>query len=145
METIALSPAVPLPRRLLVRAAAALLVLAVAGPATADCGEDPSHPAHSHVEDRSVAAPRSVSAVVEGRGALLLAQAAGTERRELQPRYEPAPVEPESSYNSSYIFGLTRGLADSTISPAGKAPLFLFTVPLDFVFLPFAAIGGFFG
>jgi len=143
METIAPHPLAPLPRRLLVRAAAALLVLAFAGPATADCGEDPSHPAHRHVEGLHVATPHA--AVVEGHGTLRLAQAAGTERRELQPRYEPAPVEPESSYNSSYIFGLSRGLADSTISPAGKAPLFLLTVPLDIVLFPFAAIGGFFG
>ena len=40
---------------------------------------------------------------------------------------------------------MTRGLADSTIHPAVKTPLFLFTVPLDLVFFPFAAIGGFFG
>ena len=29
--------------------------------------------------------------------------------------------------------------------PAAKAPLFLLTVPLDLVLLPFAAIGGLFG
>jgi hypothetical protein len=40
---------------------------------------------------------------------------------------------------------MTRGVADSTIHPAVKAPLFLFTIPLDIVLLPFAAIGGAFG
>ena len=38
-----------------------------------------------------------------------------------------------------------RGVADSTIHPSVKAPLFLFTIPLDIVLLPFAAIGGAFG
>ena len=65
--------------------------------------------------------------------------------RELQPRYEPAPIEQKSWYNDSYIFGMTRGVADSTMVPAVKAPLFLLTVPLDLVLLPFAAIGGLFG
>lgn len=74
-----------------------------------------------------------------------LAQDDGTRPRELEPRYTPAPVEEPSSYNSSYIFGMTRGVAESTIHPAGKVPLFVLTVPLDLVFLPFAAIGGLFG
>jgi hypothetical protein len=74
-----------------------------------------------------------------------LAQAADAESRELQPRYEPVPPQPKSSYNSSYIFGMTKDLAASTIAPAGKAPLFLLTVPLDIVLLPFTIIGGFFG
>lgn len=50
-----------------------------------------------------------------------------------------------SGYNSEYIFALTRGLADSSMHPAGKVPLFIFTLPLDVVFLPFAAIAGLFG
>ena len=76
---------------------------------------------------------------------IVVAQAHGTEPRELDPRYKPVPPEEKGWYNDSYIFGLTRGLAASTIHPAGKAPLFLFTVPLDLVFLPFATIGGLFG
>jgi hypothetical protein len=40
---------------------------------------------------------------------------------------------------------MTRGLAETTIHPAAKAPKFLITIPLDLVFFPFAAIGGFFG
>ena len=73
------------------------------------------------------------------------AQAGGTEPRELEPRYQPVPPEEKSSYNSDYVFGMTRGLANSTVHPAAKAPLFFFTVPLDLVFFPFALIGGFFG
>ena len=74
-----------------------------------------------------------------------LAQAGGTEPRELEPRYQPAPVEEKSWYNDSYIFGLTRGVADSTMHPAAKVPLFVLTVPLDLVLLPIEAIGGLFG
>jgi len=83
-----------------------------------------------------------------GRGAdesIWLAQAEGAEQRDLEPRYRSAPVEEVSWYNGSYIFGMTRSVAQSTIVPAGKAPLFLLTVPLDLVLLPFAAIGGLFG
>jgi hypothetical protein len=69
-----------------------------------------------------------------------------TERsRPLEPRYQPREPEEKSFYNGSYLFGMTRGVADSTIHPAGKVPLFLLTVPLDIVCLPFAAIGGLFG
>jgi hypothetical protein len=90
-------------------------------------------------------APHPLMATGDLGDAIVVAQAGGTEPRELEPRYKPVPPEEKSSYNSSYIFGMTRGLADSTIHPAAKAPLFLFTVPLDLVFFPFAAIGGFFG
>ena len=74
-----------------------------------------------------------------------LAQAPETPPRELQPRYEPVPPEPKSWYNNAYLFAMTRGVADSTMVPAVKAPLFVLTVPLDIVLLPFAAIAGCFG
>lgn len=79
-------------------------------------------------------------------GAMQLAQAEGAESkpRELQPRYEPVEPQPKSSYNDEYIFGLTRGIADSAMHPAAKVLLFPLTVPLDLVFLPFSAIGGLF-
>lgn len=67
------------------------------------------------------------------------------ESRPLEPRYQPREPEEKSWYNDGYIFGMTRGLAGSTIAPAGKAPLFLFTVPLDIILLPFTIIGGLFG
>lgn len=76
---------------------------------------------------------------------ILLAQAGGTEPRDLEPRYKPVPPTEPSWYNSGYMFALTRGVADSTMHPAAKAPLFIFTVPLDLAFLPVAAIGGLFG
>lgn len=76
---------------------------------------------------------------------LIVVQAQGTEEGELSPRYEPVAPEPKSSYNDSYLFAMTRGVADSTIHPAGKVPLFLLTIPLDLALLPFATIAGFFG
>jgi hypothetical protein len=81
----------------------------------------------------------------ETEAALVVAQADGTEPGELRPRYQPVPPEEESWYNAGYMFALTGGVARSTMSPALKAPLFVFTVPLDIVLLPFAAIGGLFG
>jgi hypothetical protein len=68
----------------------------------------------------------------------------GTQPRELEPRYEPVPPEPEPAYKSTYIFALTRGVTGSKLRPAAQAPLLLLTIPLDIALLPFAAIGGFF-
>jgi hypothetical protein len=83
---------------------------------------------------------------VPDQGAVIeLAQAGGTEPRELEPRYQPVQEEPPGWYNASYIFGMTRSVARSTMVPAAKVPLFVLTVPLDIAFLPFAAIGGLFG
>jgi NAD(P)-dependent dehydrogenase (short-subunit alcohol dehydrogenase family) len=87
----------------------------------------------------------AVAGVRESGAAVELAQAGGTEPRELEPRYQPVQPEEPSWYNSSYIFGMTRSVAASTMVPAAKVPLFVLTVPLDIVFLPFAAIGGLFG
>ena len=50
----------------------------------------------------------------------------------------------DDEYNSEYIFGITKGVAGSTMTPVIKPFFFLVTIPLDIVFLPFAAIGGFF-
>lgn len=74
-----------------------------------------------------------------------LAQAHGTQPGELEPRYQPVPPQEESWYETGYLFAMTRGVANSTIVPAAKAPLYILTVPLDLVTLPFAAIGGLFG
>jgi hypothetical protein len=83
--------------------AAALVVLATTGIATAA----PTASSSSTTAVHETAAPR-----VE------LAQAEGTEPRELQPRYEPAQPQPEGGYNDEYIFGITRSVADSTMHPA---------------------------
>jgi hypothetical protein len=50
----------------------------------------------------------------------------------------------DEGYNSEYIFGMTKGLAASTMVPALKPVFFIFTIPLDLALLPFTAIGGFF-
>lgn len=53
-------------------------------------------------------------------------------------------VEDYSGYSWRYYFALTRGVSRSTLVTPLKPPLFIFTIPLDLVFLPFSAIGGFF-
>ena len=105
------------PRRLLLAAAAVWLATASAQPAAA------------------YDAPQVIQ----------LAQETGAPPRPLEPRYQPVPPAEKSWYNDSYIFAMTRGVADSTMVPAAKVPLFVLTVPLDLVLLPFAAIGGLFG
>ena len=90
-----------------------------------------------------VTAPVAHAKIVDA--PIVVAQEQGTVQGELRPRYEPVPPQPKSWYNSEYLFGMTRGVAQSTIHPAVKVPLFVLTVPLDIVFLPFAAIGGCFG
>ncbi len=74
-----------------------------------------------------------------------VAQAPDGAARELEPRYEPVPPQEKSWYNSSYLFGATRGVAGSTMVPAAKVSLYLLTLPFDLVTLPIAAIGGLFG
>ena len=53
-------------------------------------------------------------------------------------------LEDHSGYTSEYIFGMTKGIMRSTLTPALKPVVLLLTVPLDLAFLPFAALGGFF-
>lgn len=50
----------------------------------------------------------------------------------------------DDEYNTDLIFGMTKGVAASTMIPAIKPLFLLLTIPLDLAFLPFAAIGGFF-
>lgn len=105
------------------------------------------------IQAAEVAPAWSSTDAAEASRALVLAQANDSDvpgedasgRRPLEPRYRPSEPEQKSWYNSSYVFGMTRGVAGSTMAPAAKAPLFVLTVPLDIVLLPFAAIGGLFG
>ena len=53
-------------------------------------------------------------------------------------------LEDNQGYSTEYIFGMTKGVMNSTLEPALKPAVLVLTVPLDIVFLPFAAIGGFF-
>ena len=57
---------------------------------------------------------------------------------------DTADLEDHGGYTGEYIFGMTKGVMRSTLTPALKPVVLLLTVPLDIVFLPFAAIGGFF-
>ena len=60
----------------------------------------------------------------------------------LSADYERAQEQPV--YTDDYFFALSRGLGDSSLHPAAKAPLFLLTVPLDLALVPIAAVAGFF-
>ena len=53
-------------------------------------------------------------------------------------------LEEHGGWTGEYIFGMTKGVMRSTLTPALKPVVLLLTVPLDLAFLPFAAIGGFF-
>lgn len=50
----------------------------------------------------------------------------------------------DDNYNTEFFFGLTKGVANSTLITGMKPLFFLVTIPLDLLLLPFAAIGGFF-
>ena len=106
----------------------------------------PGDPARAKGSELGAALGASFAANCEA--PILLAQAGdsthGTEPRELQPRYEPVPPEPEPAYDASYIFGLTRGVTMSTMVVPVKVLLLPLSIPLDIALLPFAAIGGFF-
>jgi hypothetical protein len=52
---------------------------------------------------------------------------------------------PGWSYNTDYLFAISRAVRDSRVHPAGKVFLFIPAVPLDIVLSPFAAIAGLFG
>ena len=49
------------------------------------------------------------------------------------------------SYNTEYLFGVTRGLGDQVIPPWCERATWIVTVPFDIVNLPFAALAGLFG
>jgi hypothetical protein len=85
----------------------------------------------------------SAASFVDSLASLAHAQA-GDREGDLEPRYEPREPEPEPAYDSSLVFATTRAVADSTIVPAGKVPLYVLTIPVDIAFLPFALIGGLF-
>jgi hypothetical protein len=67
---------------------------------------------------------------------LQLAQASGKHSQGADLRDE--------GYNTQYLFGMTKGIVESTLNPGLKPLMFIFTVPLDIVTLPFTAIAGFF-
>ena len=68
----------------------------------------------------------------------------GADSREPHSCCKAAESHRHSRYNDEYIFGLTRGVAGSTMHPAARILVFPVTVPLDFALLPFEVIGGLF-
>lgn len=129
MLEIAQSRPVGRPRsRALLRLAAALCVIALSFGALGCAGNGGSPPADA--------------ASAEGSAGTAGGQEESSGK--LEPRYQPREPEPKPWYNTAYLFGMTRGVTNSTIHPAAQVPLLVLTIPLDIVFLPFAAIGGFF-
>ena len=52
-------------------------------------------------------------------------------------------LEDHGSYRGEYVFGMTKAVMRSTLTPAIKPLALIFTIPLDLVTLPFAVVGGF--
>lgn len=52
--------------------------------------------------------------------------------------------DPRPGWTSEYVFGMSKGVMNSTLEPALKPAVMLLTVPLDLALLPFSAIAGFF-
>jgi len=52
---------------------------------------------------------------------------------------------PGWSYNTEYIYAISRSLGESDLPVAGKVPLFLPSLVVDTVLLPVALIAGLFG
>ena len=71
-------------------------------------------------------------------------QGATYENSASEPAGSPTLDMSDDEYNSEYLFGLSRSVAGSTMNAGVKTLFFVFTIPVDIVVLPFAAIGGFF-
>ncbi len=59
---------------------------------------------------------------------------------------DPGGIEDpvDQTWTGRHIFSLTRGLSRSALKPVVRAPLYLVTVPVDVVLLPWTALLGFF-
>ena len=94
-----------------------------------------------------------VGSMLTGTGLLGSAFAEEGEKKEsyIRPVDDSSPTLAETekgsgwSYNSDYIFALSKAVRDSRVHPAGKVFLFIPAVPIDLVLSPFAAIVGLFG
>jgi hypothetical protein len=73
-----------------------------------------------------------------------LAMMSSHHSRSTDPARSKAEIE-AWHYNADYLFGLSRGTANSALLPAFKPFVFLVTIPLDLALLPIAAFGGLFG
>ena len=102
---------------------------------------------------RSLLVVLLVGSMLPGTGLLGSAFAEEGEKKEsyIRPVDDSSPSLAETergsgwSYNSDYLFAISRAVRDSRVHPAGKVFLFIPAVPLDIVLSPFAAIAGLFG
>jgi hypothetical protein len=101
---------------------------------------------------RSLLAALLVGSMLAGTG--MLGGAFGEEGEKKESYIRPVDSSPSLaetekgpgwSYNSDYLFAISRAVRDSRVHPAGKVFLFIPAVPLDIVLSPFAAIAGLFG
>jgi hypothetical protein len=67
-----------------------------------------------------------------------------SERSPYVMAYDKLDVEDRQGYTTQYMFSMSKAVTRSTLEPALKPAVLLFTIPLDLILLPFAAIGGFF-
>jgi len=105
-----------------------------AAEATSDAAVDPG--------DGSVPAPAPEASAM---GSDPSAPTSGTSLPESEPTTSGGPYEPWH-YNTDYFFGLTRGLwEEEGVSPVLRPVVMIFTLPLDIVILPAAALAGLFG
>lgn len=132
---------------------AAILILVGFVPATADAEEmtsadatgaaamSPADPQDAKIKAVERLAPRDPA-----RGGVS-PDADATDWASPDPRRYPeldVPTKPWA-YDTTYLFGLTRGLDDLRLSPWGRRASMVGTVPVDVVSLPTAAIAGLFG
>ena len=63
------------------------------------------------------------------------------------PRVEPSAMSVDTGwrYDTSYFFGLTRGLSRAGVSESRRPYVMSITIPLDILILPGAALSGLFG
>jgi hypothetical protein len=62
-----------------------------------------------------------------------------------RPPLSEMEKDPGWSYNTDYLFAVSRAVRDSSLPPAGKVPLFIPAIVVDIALCPFALIGGLFG
>jgi hypothetical protein len=94
-----------------------------------------------------------VGSILAGTGLLGTSFGQEAEQKEsyIRPVEDSSPTLAETekgsgwSYNSEYLFAISKAVRDSKVHPAGKVFLFIPAVPLDIVLSPFAAIAGLFG
>lgn len=96
------------------------------------------------VQARAAAGPGSMCRVAPGSPVDQLLAGAYPSQARHAAYHQDLDMRDDTGYNTDYLFGMTKAVASGPITPFFKPLLFLFTVPLDIITLPFTAIAGFF-